>query len=217
MHSSLNEAIRILREGIYYRDLIVIAKNVRENRESGEIDLDLYLSGIDFDEYLLRIKLFQGRKQHYKQWVEIRNIHNELIHLGSSFFGSDIEYRMYELFHNYLEPGGKLLIDYSHDIVTRNQLRKLVPPVLTRMGWVLLKVGFTQFRDLFVASSRESRMELAAEKEFSYEDKVEKLKKIRREIENWINSSKKIDKEEKCVLSALCNVKFVMNYIEKYL
>ncbi|WP_461830119.1 DUF1122 family protein [Aquifex sp.] len=155
---------------------VIKLDRLKQGRFIEEFNLDLSLEG----ESLLTMKVFLGRKPYYGEWVEVFGIKPEL--KGKySFFGSPVE----EAILNSLSPYfSKVFIEYFEDKETARELQKGVPPALSRMGYELLKRGYTYFRDWYIPEGlMEGGHKIQAEKPKSEEIKERHLEKIREEFE----------------------------------
>jgi len=61
----------------------------------------------------------------------------------------DIEAEVFKRLSNLLDRGGRLLVSYYRDSETLYALRKGINPVLTPIGFSMLRAGMTWFKDLY--------------------------------------------------------------------
>ncbi|WP_461832318.1 DUF1122 family protein [Aquifex sp.] len=114
---------------------------VSRGRFAEEFNLDLKVAG----ENLLTVKVFLGRKPHYAPWAEIFGIKPMV--KGKPFFGSSCEREIYKIFSRHFP---RIFVEYFEDKETATELQKGVPPAFSRMGFELLKLGYTYFRDWYI-------------------------------------------------------------------
>jgi len=88
------------------------------------------------------LRVFEGRRPYYRAWVEVYGVDWRLAK-GS------LERLIAAAVYNSLEPGEHVYVEYVGDWVTESQLERGVPPEKTRLGRVLVSVGFTAIRDIY--------------------------------------------------------------------
>ncbi len=131
-------------------------------------------------EPLFNCKIFYGRKPYYREWSEIFGVRNK------NYFGSILEERIVNLFYEYLEPGGRIFIEYEIDEETFKELEKGIPEVLSRLGFLLFKNKFIYIKNLYFPEGfMEGGRKLKAEKPLNEQDYLEEKKLIFEKIKKF--------------------------------
>lgn len=189
MNSDLSKIIN----GITINKFNIYAKTVRKGRYSEEINLDIYLRIDQFEQFLLSVKIFHGRKPYYKPWIEIFNINNE-INMNNKlliYFDSNLENTILSFFSQLFEHGENIYVEYYNDTETKKQLEANIPPAISRLGYKLFTLGFTWFKDwYFPEGFMEGNMKLQGEKPLNNTLKIEQLRKIHKEIKTFLINTK---------------------------
>ena len=170
------EFLSIFKGGINTPYGVIKLERIKQGRFVEEFNLDLSLEG----ESLLTMKVFLGRKPYYGEWVEVFGIKPKL--KGNySFFGSPVE----EAILNSIAPYfSKVFMEYFEDKETAKELQKGVPPALSRMGYELLRRGYTYFRDWYIPEGlMEGGHKIQAEKPKNEEIRERHLQRIQEEFE----------------------------------
>jgi hypothetical protein len=100
---------------------------------------------------LLSITINRGRLPDYRPWIEVYNITRE-VRLGKRSFlypGSEVETIMLERLGAALGPGQSIFVAYGNDDETRTVLAMDAPACVSRLGFRLLSLGFTWFKDWY--------------------------------------------------------------------
>ncbi|GAB6065768.1 DUF1122 family protein [Aquifex pyrophilus] len=169
---------RRLEEGIKTDLGKLSLKRFSRGRFVEEFNLDLSVDG----ESLLTVKVFLGRKPHYGPWAEIFGIRPQV--KGKSFFGSSCEREVYKLFSSYFP---KIFVEYFEDRETAKELQRGVPPALSRMGFELLKLGYTYFRDWYIPEGlMEGGHKIQAEKPRDEETREKHLSRLEEELKAFL-------------------------------
>jgi len=136
--------------------------------------------------------MFLGRKPHYLPWVELFNIHNRLDIGGDTQFYLDSTYEkeIISYFSNFLDPAGRIFIEYYKDAETMYGLQSGFPPAATRLGFILFENGFTWFKDwYFPEGFMEGGQKLQGEKTSDMESRGRQLKQILNEIKAFLEKT----------------------------
>ncbi|MEM1526804.1 MAG: DUF1122 family protein [Ignisphaera sp.] len=166
---------------------------VKDGRFPEEKNIEVRLVYKDKQRRLLIIKVFYGRPPYYRRWIEVFSINREL-NLNNKIFkfvDSEFEEKLINCLASFLEGGERLFIDYMYDYETRKALELGVPPPLTRLGYILLKNGFTWFKDWYYPEGfMEGNPKLQAEKPVDENSRRKHLEEICREIKESMDRIK---------------------------
>ncbi len=132
MHG-MGELIGVLTEG--WRGFKAV--EVLPGRFVWEKNLTLHLKG----EFVMYLKVFNGYS-HYRPWVEAYEIEDR-------FHTVREEEELYTLIFEKSPPLSRIFVEYSSDPETERALRLGVPPELSRLGYLLLKVGYRNLRNWY--------------------------------------------------------------------
>ena len=180
------EFLEIFKRGVNTPYGVIKLERLKQGRFIEEFNLDLSLDG----ESLLTMKVFLGRKPYYGEWVEVFGIKPKLKN-EYAFFGSSIEKAVLNAITPYFS---KVFIEYFEDKETTKELQKGVPPALSRLGSMLLKRGYTYFRDWYIPEGlMEGGHKIQAEKPKNEEIKKRHIENILEEFEEF---RKKCDDKE---------------------
>ncbi|MCS7105300.1 MAG: DUF1122 family protein [Thermofilaceae archaeon] len=149
-----------------------------------ERNFELYSGG----SRLLVLKCFNGRPPFYGRWVEVFNVVKTFQLEGTSlpFAGSDYEKTLLSFLAGELKPGETLFIEYGYDLETERLLRLGAPSVLTRLGFLLLQLGFTRFRDWYYPEGfMEGGQKLQCDKPLDGEARARHLKQLIEEVVSY--------------------------------
>ncbi|MEM1512736.1 MAG: DUF1122 family protein [Candidatus Jordarchaeales archaeon] len=183
------EAVMKLTEGIDVSGFTIKAGKVSRGRFKEEVNLDIYLSGEGGAALLLYVKAFYGRWPHYYPWVELFGFRRNVSVGGSTvkYFDSVFEDTLLSLFGGALEPGGSIFVEYQEDWETRKQLERGFPPPVSRLGYKLLELGFTWFKDwYFPEGFLEGGMKIQGDKPVSDEERARHLERVKGEIKLFL-------------------------------
>ena len=177
-YEKFEEFLNIFKEGLTTPYGIVKLERLKQGRFIEEFNLDLSLDR----ESLLTLKVFLGRKPYYGEWVEVFGIKPKLKE-KLYFFGSPVEEKLLNVITPYFS---KVFIEYFEDKETAKELQKGVPPALSRMGFELLKRGYTYFRDWYIPEGlMEGGHKIQAEKPKNEQVKKNHLEKILEEFKKF--------------------------------
>jgi len=186
-----------LRKGVSITDYMVFAKNIMRGRFREEVDLDVYLKKDGNETHLLYLKLFQGRRPHYKPWIELFGIERKIL-IGNNtidYFGSHIENSLLQYVAQFVDPGENLFVDYYRDHDTRKQLELGVPAAVSRLGCKLYTLGFTWFKDwYFPEGFMEGEQKLQAERPLNKGEESRQKKVIYESIKLFLENIEPADR-----------------------
>ena len=181
----MREAISRLKDGLEIGSLTIFIGEERRGRFREERNYRIHAKRGRSESYLLTIKAFFGRKPHYLPWVEFYAIIPSINLDGDTFyyFGSSVEEVLLSSFSHELPPGGKIFVEYVNDEETRFELERGTPPPLTRLGFLLLRLGFTWLRDWYIPEGFwEGEPKLQGEKPWTEADQRRHLVEMVREV-----------------------------------
>ncbi len=176
--------------------LIFQAREIRPGRFREEVDFNLCMKENEYETEILSVKLFEGRRPHYRAWVELFNINNHLEHGHSTieYFDSRAEERILKFFAECLEPGEKIFVEYINDYETASALHAGFPEVLTRLGYLLYNLGFTWFKDwYFPEGYMEGNQKLQAEKPLNSEARLRHITHMKSEVAVFLAQKAHLD------------------------
>lgn len=154
---------------------------LRRGRISEIIYVEYYLMHLGEEKKLFVASFFSGRPPLYKKWIEIFSISPE-IRFGKKvyrYIGSPQEEAYLKCISSLLGPGESLFIEYVSDKETLKSLDLGVPPHLTRLGYLLLKNGFTWLKNwYFPEGFMEGGPKLQGEKPINEETRSRHLREI---------------------------------------
>lgn len=185
----MTDATVELAKGLAIDDFTVYAKKVTAGRFIEEANLEIYIRRGSDEAFLLMAKIFFGRKPHYSPWVELFSINNrpELEKDILFYFDSAYEDHLLGFFSRFLDPAGRIFIEYYADIETANGLRSGFPPAITRLGFKLFERGFTWFKDwYFPEGLMEGGQKLQGEKPPDSGSRSRQLTQIMEEIKSFL-------------------------------
>nr|4ZSZ_A Chain A, Uncharacterized Fusion Protein [synthetic construct]4ZSZ_B Chain B, Uncharacterized Fusion Protein [synthetic construct] len=171
------ELLKTLENGINSEEGEIRLVRKSQGRFKEEFNFDLSLGS----KPLLTLKVFLGRKPYWQPWVEVFGVNPNLRNV---FFGSEAERKLYEFLSEHF---GRIFVEYFEDKETTYELQKGVPPALSRLGFELLKLGYTYFRDWFIPEGlMEGGHKIQAEKPKTAEAKARHLANLKKEFEEFI-------------------------------
>lgn len=145
---------------------------------------------------------FAGRGRWVKPWLEISYL--PLVRFKHRFnrtheidiADSEYEERLLRLVADMLPPGGRLMVEYSakDHPETVKALEAGAPPVLTKLGYLLWKTGFTSFKDWYFAEGwMEGNTKLQGEKPLDDASQARQLKKLISEVKKFAEGDRKVE------------------------
>lgn len=201
----LQELIAKLGQGIPAGEWILRAERVSSGPLAEQKSLSVAVDG----QRLLDILVFTGRKPHWRAWVELYAIRPAILIGGREvpFFGGPLEEALLQAVAEHLGPGERIFVEYVGDSQTLRELHQGVPPVLSRLGFLLFRLGFTWFRDWYIPEGlREGEPKLQAEKPLNEEARKRHERTLIREIQAFLrrgNPSGQVQERARALLSAL--------------
>lgn len=189
----LEEAVRKAEGGIEVDGGRFFARNVSRSRLKGTLTFEIYLKDGLKEGPLLCMVAFPGIEPHYRPWMEIFCIRGSS-GCGKYYFGSAVEDSLLEFFSQSIGPGGKIYIEYYCDRETVYGLAVGYPPVVTRQGYKLFKLGFTWFKDwYFSEGGHEGGQKLQGEKPLNEAARKKHLQRIKADVETFLARSTDLD------------------------
>jgi hypothetical protein len=161
--------------------------------------------------------VFYGRPPYHSPWVEFFNISNSL-RFGDKtieYFDSVFEDKLLSIFSQNLNEGESIFVEYYEDEETRRQLGGGLPPVVSRLGYKLFKLGFTWFKDWYFAEGFwEGGQKLQGEKP-NDESRIRQLKEIYMEVKNFLDKEQSLDKHEWYTIRSVVRAKNILNQLNE--
>lgn len=202
----LAQSFAALKNGIELNGLEIYVFSMRQGRFREEFNIDLHAKRDDHDMNFLYLKVFYGRPPDYRPWVELFGMNNEFT-IGDStirYFGSPYEDMMLGFFATHLEAGEKILVEYADDLDTMRQLSTGMPVVLSRLGFLLFKHGFTWFKDwYFPEGYMEGSQKLQGEKPLDLKNRERHIRIIGEDLARFshrITRNKIVDPDLESVM-----------------
>ncbi len=181
---ALWSVIKEFSEGVEADGFNIIAGKPKGGRFKEEINLELFADRGGRKDPLLVAKIFTGRGP-YRDWVEIFGINPKP--LGMEFFGSKAERVVLDRLGNLT---GRIFVEYFDDCRTAEELKKGVPPALSRLGFELAKRGFSMVRDWYIPEGlMEGGHKLQGEKTDQLEVLKKRLNALERELSAFISGA----------------------------
>ncbi|MEM1650146.1 MAG: DUF1122 family protein, partial [Sulfolobales archaeon] len=183
MNKSSNEDLEVYIE-CRQRELEKILRNppriagdvetiIRRGRFREEYDLLFMKSG----RRVFAVKIFCGRDG-FRAWAEIYGVDPGIF--------LEIEDSIYEILSNALGPGEDLYVEYIWDEESMRLIDLGAPPQVTRIGFNLLKRGFTWFKTWYYPEGfMEGSIKIQAEKPISEVRRLEHVREICREVREF--------------------------------
>ncbi|MFX0113665.1 MAG: DUF1122 family protein [Candidatus Hodarchaeota archaeon] len=187
----LETLVKKFAEGIGTNNHAIYAKRVDTGRFIEERDLDIYLKGGAYETHLVYLKVFFGRKPYYRPWAEVFGINSTLNveEKKINFFDSLFESKLLSILSQSLGPGEPLYIEYFNDKETAQQLIRGVPYAISRLGYKLLLLGFTWFKDwYFPEGFMEGGQKLQGIKPLNDDVKDRQVQNIYTEVKEFLKS-----------------------------
>lgn len=172
----------------------------KRGRFKEEATFELYLGSEATGARLLVLKCFAGRPPYYAKWIEVFAVQPEveLEGLRVAFAGSDLESLLLSLLAEELGGGEALFVEYTYDAETEHLLKLGAPPVVTRLGFLLFRLGFTWFKDwYFPEGFMEGDPKLQSEKPVSEEARARHVAKLREEVAAYLPELRRLKSDAK--------------------
>jgi len=177
----------------------------KKGRFREEANYELYL-GTEAGTLFLVLKCFAGRPPHYARWIEVFSVLPKIDVGGCKilFAGSELETLLLDLLAKELEGGEALFVEYAYDPETSKLLKLGAPPVVTRLGFLLLQLGFTWFKDwYFPEGFMEGSPKLQCEKPVNEEARLKHLAKLKEEVTAFIPELERLSSDARLGFEAL--------------
>lgn len=185
-------SLKKLKDGIEVDGVQLYLKGSDEGRMKGHRYHHVFLRSGEIEKQLLVLGIYRGKAPYYKAWMELFGIKN-VIRLADGtidYHGSDIERILLENLSRDIEEGEKIFVEYAGDEETEYALHRGYPVILSRLGYLLFKNGFTWFKDwYFPEGFNEGGQKLQGEKAVDGEHRVKHLKNIRIGVEEFLRNS----------------------------
>ncbi len=200
----LDDFVHKVTEGIELGETKAYARNLRACSLKGAVSLDVYIKDGPEEEHLLCMAVFPGRPPYYRPWMELFCIKDRLnltslsddYHDHYEYYDSAIEWSLLKAFSEELGPGEKIFVEYYYDRETCRCLAMGFPPAVTRQGYRLFNLGFTWFKDwYFSEGGHEGGQKLQGEKPLNEAARAKHLRRIRGEVEAFLENTSNCDSE----------------------
>jgi hypothetical protein len=203
---SSQNPFEVLLNGISIDDFTIYAKEKKSTRFAEESDLDIFIKKGDAESFLMKAKVFPGRKPNYMPWTELFNINSApaIDDKPIAYFDSKFEDRLLDIFSSLPDNTGDLFIEYNSDIETASGLRSGYPAAATRLGFKLFQRGFTWFKDwYFPEGHMEGGQKLQGEKSSDTESKKRQLNQVHGETKEFMEKHRASQSTDKFLANAL--------------
>lgn len=182
----------LLDHGISIDDYLLLRKELVNGRTSAEKRTTLLIKKGSQKIDLLDIAFFSGFSPWLHPWIEISYPYDsDLIEeqLSQSYLNSHIEETVISSCCNILPPAGKIFVSYDADDETRKALMMSIPPIITRLGYLLFKYGCLWFKDwYFPEGGLEGSQKLQGEKPLSNAHKKRQLDQQKNLILSYLDT-----------------------------
>ncbi|MFW5898360.1 MAG: DUF1122 family protein [Candidatus Saliniplasma sp.] len=196
----LEDLIKELKEGIDLDSFSVITEDVEKGRLKDQFYLPIYLVKGGEKKRLLYMSVYLGNPPHYRGWIELFGINDELTFNGDkiSYFDSNLERELISLISSHSRAGEKLFIEYQQDEETLSASNRGIPEPLTRLGHLLFQNGYTWFKDWYFAEGfNEGGQKLQGEKPIDGKNRQRHFREIVKDVKRFLsNRSEEMDKVE---------------------
>lgn len=167
----------------------------KRGRFAEERNFEVWFSG----RRLLVAKCFNGRPPYYGRWIEVFAVVPRVESRDGVFVlaGSELESQLLAALSSELSGGDLIYVEYGYDPETESLLRKGLPPHVTRLGFLLLKLGFTVQRDFYFPEGfMEGEPKLQGEKPTSEDTRRQHLYRIASEVESSLPLLKRLANDQ---------------------
>ena len=163
--------------------------------------------------------VFCGMKPHYRPWMEIYSIEAKPeLKCCNLFACSSIENKLIDMAAHILNPGEPFYIDYTWDEESMLILGRRVPPAASRLGYKMLRAGFTWIKHWYYPEGfMEGGEKLQGEKPLSLRQKMTHLMEALRELEYFISLWRNTDDDvmKRALYYAEASRKFIEEELSK--
>jgi len=169
--------------------------NVIPGRFAEETNFELYLkarNGEISENPVARCKYFSGRGEFYRPWLEIY-YYDRLKFKSSEIDLSDgeLDENLFKHLSDLLPHGSHIMVVYVNHEETHRGLDLGIPAPATPIGYLLLRAGFTWFKNWYFAEGFwEGDVKLQGEKPLNDKKRKEHLLKIREELTEFLRKEK---------------------------
>lgn len=180
-----------LKDGIEADGGQVFVKGSDEGRMKGHRYHHIFLRKNDIEKEFSVLGIYEGKAPYYRAWMELFSIEKKVV-LGDEIVnhhGSEIESVLIENLSRDIEEGENIFVEYAGDEETEYILHRGYPVVLSRLGYLLFKNGFTWFKDwYFPEGFNEGGQKLQGEKPIDEGRKAEHLQRIKKEVMDFLEN-----------------------------
>lgn len=163
--------------------------------------------------------VFCGIKPYYRPWIEVYSIEaRPELDCCSAFACSSLENNLIYMPAHILNPGEPFYIDYTWDEESMLLLGRRVPPAASRLGYKMLRAGFTWIKHWYYPEGfMEGGEKLQGEKPLSLQHKVTHLRETLRELEYFISLWRNTDYDimKKALYYAEASRRFIEEELSK--
>jgi hypothetical protein len=178
-------------QGIIVEDKLLYCSSFKSGRSSNELRTTVFLKEKTDRVNVMDVNFFTGIKPWYHPWIEITypyDFKSDNISSSLNLFDSIIEREIIRLFCESLPPAGKIFVSYESDDETIKGLMRNIPPVLTRLGFLLFKQGCTWFKDwYFPEGGLEGGQKLQGEKSITQEHRMLQLNRLYGQVSKFLS------------------------------
>lgn len=208
LHQDLTGGINVKRTNL-------ICSSFNPGRSSKEKRTTIIIQRENQLENLMDVVFFSGIKPWYKPWIEITypyEFNSKKRKVLLKYFDSPVERTLLHLFCKSLPSAGKIYVSYENDDETRKGLMFNIPPVITRLGFLLFSCGCTWFKDwYFPEGGFEGGQKLQAEKALSSTHRIRQLKTLKHDITTFTQIMNNQNDISPIELNAVARGKLIMN------
>lgn len=185
----MNLFLQRVQEGLSVDGLKVVALETRHGRFAEEMYIALAVIRGEERSPLADAILFRGRPPHYRAWIEIF-AQRPTIHIGREvirFFDSAVERTLLAEASAALGPGDAIFVDCEADEETLTAMRWGVPDAITRLGFLLFRLGFTWFKPWYYPEGfREGGQKLQAEKPLDPAARARHVRAVQEDVRRFL-------------------------------
>jgi hypothetical protein len=182
-------------EGKKLNGFTINVNNVSKGRFIEESDFELHLKTKKREiskNPVIKGKYFSGRGKNYSPWLEI--YYYNYVEFNSSNIDlskAKIEQKLFDYLSCLLPKGSHIMVVYVNHKETQDGLQLGIPAPITPIGYLLLKSGFTKFKDWYFAEGgKEGDVKLQGEKALSKDNEKKNLEKIKKELVEFLKKEK---------------------------
>ena len=192
-----NQLYHELTNGIVVEDKFLYCSTFSSGRSSNEKRTTVFIKDNTDLIDAMDVSFFSGFKPWYHPWIELTYPYDFKYNNTSkslSFFDSNIEKEIIKLFCKSLPSAGKIFVSYDSDDETRVGLMRNVPPVLTRLGFLLFEHRCTWFKDwYFPEGGLEGGQKLQGEKSITQNHGIRQCYRLHCQVSEFLSLTAKED------------------------